>query len=79
MIPATTRSVPEKRPSRRAYAVVAAGVDAGVPAGTVVGSFKDAGSRDVYLDHDAHQAVVVEVLKILQGGVKGALAFDFEA
>lgn len=42
-------------------------------------TFKDAKSRNVYLDHDAHQAVVVEVLKILQGGVKGALAFDFEA
>ena len=42
-------------------------------------TFKDAKSRNVYLDHDEHQKVVVEVLKILQGGVKGALAFDFEA
>jgi hypothetical protein len=42
-------------------------------------TFKDARSRNDYLDHDEHQAVVVEVLKILRGGVKGALAFDFEA
>lgn len=42
-------------------------------------TFKDARSRNVYLDHEEHQKVVAEVLKILQGGVKGALAFDFEA
>ncbi len=42
-------------------------------------TFKDARSRNVYLDHEEHQKVVVEVLKILKGGVKGALAFDFEA
>lgn len=42
-------------------------------------TFKDAKSRDVYLTHDEHMKVVAEVLKILQGGVNGALAFDFEA
>jgi stress responsive alpha/beta barrel protein len=42
-------------------------------------TFKDAKSRDVYLPHPEHMKVVKEVLKILTGGVKGALAFDFEA
>ena len=42
-------------------------------------TFKDAKSRNVYLTHPEHMKVVEEVLKILQGGVKGALAFDFEA
>ena len=42
-------------------------------------NFKDAKSRDVYLPHPEHMKVVAEVLKILKGGVKGALAFDFEA
>jgi hypothetical protein len=41
--------------------------------------FKDAKSRDVYLSHPEHVKVVAEVLKILEGGVKGALAFDFVA
>ena len=42
-------------------------------------TFKDAKSRDVYLTHAEHVKVVAEVLKILRGGVKGALAFDFVA
>jgi hypothetical protein len=42
-------------------------------------TFKDAKSRDLYLPHPEHMKVVAEVLKILAGGVKGALAFDFEA
>ncbi len=42
-------------------------------------NFKDAKSRDIYLPHPEHLKVVDEVLKILKGGVKGALAFDFEA
>jgi len=42
-------------------------------------TFTDAKRRDVYLTHPEHVLVVAEVLKILQGGVKGALAFDFAA
>lgn len=42
-------------------------------------TFKDAKSRNVYLDHPEHLKVVEEVLKVLTGGVSGALAFDFEA
>ena len=42
-------------------------------------TFQDAASRDAYLPHPEHMKVVGEVLKILKGGVKGALAFDFEA
>lgn len=42
-------------------------------------TFKDAKSRNRYLPHPEHRKVVAEVLKILRGGVKGALAFDFEA
>lgn len=42
-------------------------------------TFRDARARDVYVDHPAHAKVVTEIVKILQGGVKGALAFDFEA
>ena len=42
-------------------------------------TFRDAKSRNRYLPHPEHMKVVAEVLEILKGGVKGALAFDFEA
>ena len=42
-------------------------------------TFRNAKSRNVYLTHPEHLKVVAEILKILAGGVKGALAFDFEA
>ena len=40
-------------------------------------TFVDAKSRDAYLPHPLHEAVKLEVLAILDGGVEGALAFDY--
>ena len=42
-------------------------------------TFRDAASRDAYLPHPKHEAVKSQVLAILDGGVDGVLAFDFEA
>jgi hypothetical protein len=42
-------------------------------------TFASAAARDVYLPHPAHEAVKARVLKALEGGVAGALAFDFES
>lgn len=42
-------------------------------------TFTDAKSRDVYLPHPQHEIVKAKVLKILEGGLDGVTAFDFEA
>lgn len=42
-------------------------------------TFKNARSRDVYLTHPEHEKVKLAVLALLQDGVKGVVAFDFEA
>ncbi|MEM7311176.1 MAG: Dabb family protein [Planctomycetota bacterium] len=42
-------------------------------------TFTSAAARDAYLPHPAHEAVKEQVLAILDGGVDGVLAFDFEA
>ena len=54
------------------------GLDRGFTHGFCM-TFKDAKSRDAYLPHPAHEIVKGEVLEILDGGVKGVLAFDYEA
>lgn len=41
-------------------------------------SFTDAAARDAYLPHPAHELVKEQVLSILEGGVDGVCAFDFE-
>jgi hypothetical protein len=40
-------------------------------------TFIDAAARDAYLPHPAHQAVVTQLLPMLEGGIDGVLAFDF--
>lgn len=42
-------------------------------------TFSDAAARDAYLPHPEHEVVKGHVLEILQGGVEGVLAFDFES
>jgi hypothetical protein len=42
-------------------------------------TFRDAASRDAYLPHPEHEQVKAQVLAILDGGLAGVLAFDFEA
>ena len=40
-------------------------------------TFKDAASRDVYLPHPDHEVVKAIVLKVLDGGLDGVVAFDY--
>lgn len=42
-------------------------------------TFTDAAARDAYLPHPAHEAVKGLVLEVLDGGLAGVLAFDFES
>lgn len=42
-------------------------------------TFTDAAARDAYLPHPVHEQVKVQVLEILEGGVDGVCAFDFES
>lgn len=40
-------------------------------------TFASEAARDAYLPHPAHQRVVAALLPMLDGGIEGALAFDF--
>lgn len=42
-----------------------------------VATFKDGRVRDVYLAHPAHEAIKQKVLPLLDGGIDGAIAFDW--
>lgn len=42
-------------------------------------TFASAAQRDAYLPHPAHELVKTRVGAALEGGVAGALAFDFES
>ena len=42
-------------------------------------TFRDAKARDVYLPHPEHEAVKETILPLLDGGLAGVVAFDFEA
>ncbi len=42
-------------------------------------TFNDAKARDTYLPHPEHEVVKGHVVEILEGGVAGVLAFDFES
>lgn len=42
-------------------------------------TFTSAAARDAYLPHPAHEAVKERVLGILDGGLDGVIAFDFES
>ncbi len=41
-------------------------------------TFQDAASRDLYLPDPAHARIVEQLLPVLEGGVGGVLAFDYE-
>lgn len=40
--------------------------------------FKDAASRDIYLPHPEHEKCKAMIFPLLQGGLDGAVAFDYE-
>jgi hypothetical protein len=40
-------------------------------------TFTDAAARDAYLPHPDHEVVKAMVLKVLDGGVDGVVAFDY--
>jgi len=42
-------------------------------------TFRDAAARDAYLPHPEHEKVKEIVLALLDGGLDGVLAFDFQA
>ncbi len=42
-------------------------------------TFRDAAARDGYLAHPEHEKVKARVLPILEGGVAGVVAFDYES
>jgi hypothetical protein len=42
-------------------------------------TFTNAAARDTYLPHPEHEIVKGHVVEILEGGIDGVLAFDFEA
>ena len=42
-------------------------------------TFRDAKARDVYLPHPEHEKVKERILPLLEGGLDGVVAFDFEA
>jgi hypothetical protein len=54
------------------------GLNKGFTHGFVM-TFRDAAVRDAYLSHPAHEAVKGRVLEVLDGGIDGAVAFDFES
>jgi hypothetical protein len=41
-------------------------------------TFKTAADRNAYLPHPEHEKVKAKVLAILDGGLDGVVAFDFE-
>ena len=42
-------------------------------------TFSDAEARDVYLPHPEHERVKSRILEILDGGLDGVIAFDYES
>jgi hypothetical protein len=41
-------------------------------------TFRDAAARDGYLPHPEHEKVKAAILPLLDGGLAGVVAFDFE-
>ncbi|MBM3987666.1 MAG: Dabb family protein [Planctomycetes bacterium] len=52
------------------------GLNRGFTHGFVM-TFADAASRDAYLPHPHHEVVKAIVLKVLDGGLDGVVAFDY--
>jgi hypothetical protein len=42
-------------------------------------TFPDAAARDAYLPHPEHEVVKTMVLEVLDGGLAGVVAFDYES
>jgi hypothetical protein len=42
-------------------------------------TFRDARARDAYLPHPEHETVKESILPLLEGGLDGVVAFDFES
>ena len=40
--------------------------------------FESAAARDAYLPHPEHEVVKGQVVEVLDGGIAGVIAFDFE-
>jgi hypothetical protein len=53
------------------------GLNKGFTHGFVM-TFADAAARDAYLTHPEHEAIKQKVLPLLEGGLDGAIAFDWE-
>ena len=56
----------------------AEGLNKGFTHGFVM-TFPDAPARDAYLPHPEHEVVKGHVLEVLDGGLEGVVAFDFES
>ena len=41
--------------------------------------FESVAARDAYLPHPDHEAVKQVVVEVLDGGIDGVVAFDYEA
>lgn len=54
------------------------GLNKGFTHGFVM-TFPDAAARDAYLPHPDHEVVKGLVLEVLEGGLDGVVAFDFES
>lgn len=54
------------------------GLDRGYTHGFVM-TFKNAKARDAYLPHPEHEKVKAKVLALLEGGLAGVVAFDFDS
>ena len=54
------------------------GLNKGFTHGFVM-TFPDASARDAYLPHPEHEVVKGHVLEVLDGGLDGVVAFDFES
>ena len=53
------------------------GLNQGFTHGFVM-TFRDAAARDGYLTHPEHEKVKARILPLLEGDLRGVMAFDFE-
>ena len=53
------------------------GLNRGFTHGFVM-TFRDAAARDGYLPHPEHEKVKERILPLLEGGLDGVIAFDFQ-
>ena len=53
------------------------GLNKGFTHGFVM-TFADAAARDSYLPHPEHEKVKIKIVSLLEGGIEGVVAFDWE-